>query len=100
MIIWQLLLNRGQDETRNNGSNTPLTWLLTTAALLVTAQPVLASDSSHGTVLAMPEFDRRLDRAHANCASKDPEFSVGFYDCLDQAMEGIYIDSSTVRSRR
>ena len=98
-MVWHLSLDRGQDETSNVGSNTPLTWFLTAAALLVTAQPLLASDSSHGTVLAMPEFDRRLDRAHANCASKDPEFSVGFYDCLDQAMEGIYIDSSTVRSR-
>ena len=48
----------------------------------------------------MPEFDRRLDHAHASCASKNPEFSLRFYDCLDQKMEGIYIDSSTVRSKR
>lgn len=39
------------------------------------------------------------DRAHAFCASVDLEFSQKFYDCMDKKMHGIYIDSSTVRSR-
>ena len=67
---------------------------------LVTALPALTSETTKELVLPMREFDRRLDLAHAHCASKDPEFSVGFYDCLDENMDGIYIDSSTVRSRR
>ena len=77
-----------------------MNWLLAAAALTITIQPAVASDSSQDIVLSMPEFDRRLDHAHASCASKDPEFSLRFYDCLDQKMEGIYIDSSTVRSKR
>ena len=39
------------------------------------------------------------DKAHASCATKDLDLSYGFYDCLDKAMEGLYLDSSTVRSR-
>ena len=73
---------------------------LMVAALMLTALPVLASDSGQGVYLPMREFDYRMDTAHANCASKDLEFSFEFYDCLDTAMEGIYIDSNTVRSRR
>ena len=73
--------------------------LLTIASLMLTALPVVASDSGQGVFLPMREFDRRMDNAHASCASKDLEFSFGFYDCLDKAMEGIYLDSSTVRSR-
>ena len=74
--------------------------LLTVASLMLTPLPVVASDSGHGIYLPMREFDHRMDTAHANCASKDLEFSFEFYDCLDTAMDGIYIDSNTVRSRR
>tara|TARA_B100001094_G_scaffold221161_1_gene215234 strand:+ start:35 stop:280 length:246 start_codon:yes stop_codon:yes gene_type:complete len=74
--------------------------LLTVASILFASLPVVASESEQGTALPMQAFDRRMDRAHANCASKDLEFSARFYDCLDRAMEGIYVDSSTVFSRR
>jgi len=74
--------------------------LLTISSLMLAALPVVASDSGQGIYLPMREFDYRMDTAHANCASKDLEFSFEFYDCLDTAMEGIYIDSNTVRSRR
>ena len=74
--------------------------LLTVASILFASLPVVASESGQGNALPMRAFDRRMDSAHANCASKDLEFSARFYDCLDRAMEGIYIDSSTVFSRR
>ncbi|QNI50718.1 hypothetical protein SynRS9915_01001 [Synechococcus sp. RS9915] len=47
----------------------------------------------------MKKFEQVADRAHAFCASVDLEFSQKFYDCMDKEMHGIYIDSSTVRSR-
>ena len=72
---------------------------LTVASLMITALPVVASDSGQGLFLPMREFDRRMDRAHASCASKDLDLSFGFYNCLDKAMEGVYLDSSTVRTR-
>ena len=72
---------------------------LTVASLMLTALPVVANDSGQGQFLPMREFDRRMDKAHASCASKDLDLSYGFYDCLDKAMEGLYLDSSTVRSR-
>ena len=72
---------------------------LTVASLMITALPVVASDSGQGLFLPMREFDRRMDKAHASCASKDLDLSFGFYNCLDKAMEGVYFDSSTVRAR-
>ena len=72
---------------------------LTVASLMITALPVVASDSGQGLFLPMREFDRRMDKAHASCASKDLDLSFGFYNCLDKAMEGVYLDSSTVRTR-
>ncbi|QNI42696.1 hypothetical protein SynA1528_01667 [Synechococcus sp. A15-28] len=47
----------------------------------------------------MKKFEQVADRAHALCASVDLEFSQIFYDCMDKKMHGIYIDSSTVKSR-
>ena len=72
---------------------------LTVASLMITALPVVASDSGQGLFLPMREFDRRMDKARASCASKDLDLSFGFYNCLDKAMEGVYLDSSTVRTR-
>ena len=82
--------------------NSTLNRLIATASLLISALPALASDpgQGQGTTLSMRDFDRTIDRAHALCASQDLEFSQAFYDCLDQKMDGIYIDSSTVHSRR
>ena len=71
--------------------------LLTVTSLMLTALPVVASDSGQGVFLPMRKFDRMMDNAYAICSSKDLDFSFGFYDCLDKAMEGIYLDSSTVR---
>ena len=80
--------------------STAMKMLLTCTSILFACLPVVASESGQETALPMRDFDRRMDTAHANCASKDLEFSVRFYECLDRAMEGIYIDSSTVFSRR
>ena len=80
--------------------NSSLNRLIATASLLISALPALASDPGQGITLSMRDFDRTIDRAHAICASQDLEFSQAFYYCLDQKMEGIYVDSATVRSGR
>ncbi len=66
--------------------------------LLIAAAPALSSGDKP-VFLSMKKFEQVADRAHASCASVDLEFSQKFYDCLDEKMMGIYIDSSTVRSR-
>tara|TARA_B100001939_G_C16710736_1_gene516922 strand:- start:353 stop:586 length:234 start_codon:yes stop_codon:yes gene_type:complete len=66
--------------------------------LLIAAAPALSSGDKQ-VFLSMKKFEQVADRAHASCASVDLEFSQKFYDCLDEKMMGIYIDSSTVRSR-
>ena len=66
--------------------------------LLIAAEPVRSS-SDKQVFLSMEKFEQVADRAHAFCSSVDLEFSQKFYDCMDKKMHGIYIDSSTVRSR-
>ena len=50
--------------------------LLTITSLQLAALPAVAGDSGQGTALPMRDFDRKMDSAHANCASKDLEFSA------------------------
>ena len=66
--------------------------------LLMAAAPVRSSIDKQ-VFLSIEKFEQVADRAHAFCASVDLEFSQKFYDCMDKKMHGIYIDSSTVRSR-
>ena len=66
--------------------------------MLFMAELSLAS-SDKQVFLSMQKFEQVADRAHAVFASVDLEFSQKFYDCMDKKMHGIYIDSSTVRSR-
>lgn len=68
------------------------------ASILFLAAPALSSGDKP-VFLPMKKFEQVADRAHASCASVDLEFSQKFYDCMDEKMKGIYIDSSTVRSR-
>ena len=46
----------------------------------------------------LPEFkfNEKLDRAHAECANIDLDFSSKFYYCLNKKLETTFIDSSTV----
>ena len=67
-------------------------------SMLFVAAPAHSS-SDKQVFLSMQKFEQVADRAHAFCASVDLEFSQKFYDCMDKKMHGIYIDSSTVRSR-
>ena len=68
------------------------------SGLLLAAAPALSS-SDKQVFLSMKKFEQLADRAHGHCASVDLDFSKKFYDCIDRKMHGIYIDSSTVRSR-
>ena len=70
--------------------------LLLLLPLLLTT-PVIAEGQEREVYLPMQQFDLTIDHVHAQCASIDPEFSQEFYDCFDGIMEGIYIDSSTIR---
>ena len=64
--------------------------------VLIATVPVCAADQKE-IYLSMKEFDQAIDSAHSECANVDLEFSQGFYDCLDRKMQGIYIDSSTIK---
>ena len=68
------------------------------SVLLISAAPAHSSIDKQ-VFLSMKKFEQVADRAHAFCASVDLELSQKFYDCMDKKMHGIYIDSSTVRSR-
>jgi hypothetical protein len=71
--------------------------ILLTLPLLLTTPPMVFSQERE-LYLSMQQFDRTIDHTHAECASIDLEFSQNFYNCLEDKMEGIYIDSSTIHS--
>jgi hypothetical protein len=66
---------------------------------LILTTPLLVVSQEREIYLSMQQFDRTIDHAHAQCASIDLEFSQNFYNCLEDKMEGIYIDSSTIHSQ-
>ena len=70
--------------------------LLALPLLLSIPQMVISQERE--IYLSMQQFDRTIDHAHAQCASIDLEFSQNFSNCLEDKMEGIYIDSSTIHS--
>ena len=65
---------------------------------LILTTPVMVVSQEREIYLSMQQFDRTIDHAHAQCASIDLEFSQNFSNCLEDKMEGIYIDSSTIHS--
>ena len=65
---------------------------------LILTTPLLVVSQEREIYLSMQQFDRTIDHAHAQCASIDLEFSQNFYNCLEDKMKGIYIDSSTIHS--
>ena len=75
----------------------PLKTILLTLPLLLSA-PQMVIGQEREIYLSMQQFDRTIDHVHAQCASIDLEFSHKFFDCFDEMMEGIYIDSSTIHS--
>jgi len=73
----------------------PTKRLLLILPLLLTT-PVIAFGQEREIYLSIQQFDRTIDHVHAQCASIDLEFSQNFYNCFEEKMEGIYIDSSTI----
>ena len=65
---------------------------------LILTTPLMVVSQEREIYLSMQKFDRTIDHAHAQCASIDLEFSQNFSNCLEDKMEGIYIDSSTIHS--
>ena len=76
--------------------------LLKTIALfvpLILTTPLMVVSQEREIYLSMQEFDRTIDHVHVLCASIDLEFSQNFSNCMEDKMEGIYIDSSTIHSQ-
>ena len=72
--------------------------IITLIVSLILTTPVMVVSQEREIYLSMQQFDRTIDHAHAHCASIDLEFSQNFSNCLEDKMEGIYIDSSTIHS--
>ena len=71
---------------------------ITIIVSLILTTPVMVVSQEREIYLSMQQFDRTIDHAHAQCASIDLEFSQNFSNCLEDKMEGIYIDSNTIHS--
>jgi len=69
---------------------------LLSTSVLPNTERALAGERKE-TYLPEKEFNQTLDKAHAACANIDLDFSKAFENCLNQKMEGIYIDTKTMR---
>ena len=90
------LANRQSEDEQ--GQAMPLKTILLPLPLLLST-PQMVISQRREIYLSMQQFDRTIDHAHAQCASIDLEFSQNFYNCLEDKMKGIYIDSSTIHSQ-
>ena len=72
--------------------------ILLALPLILTTPPMVVSQERE-IYISMQQFDRTIDHVHGQCASIDLEFSQSFYNCLEDKMEGIYIDSSTIHTQ-
>ena len=87
--------------SRQSEDKQSLIMLLKTITLivpLILTTPLMVVSQEREIYISMQQFDRTIDHAHAQCASIDLEFSQNFSNCLEDKMEGIYIDSSTIHS--
>ena len=85
-------------ESEDEQSHIMLLKTILLALPLILTTPPLTVSQERKIYLSMQQFDRTIDHAHAQCASIDLEFSQNFNSCLEDKMEGIYIDSSTIHS--
>ena len=85
-------------ESEDEQSHIMLLKTILLALPLILTTPLMVVSQERELYLSMQQFDRTIDHVHAQCASIDIEFSHKFYDCFDEMMEGIYIDSSTIHS--
>ena len=58
----------------------------------------LINPPAKANTIYLPEikFNEKVDRAHAECANIDLDFSNKFRSCLKMKLEATFIDSSTV----
>ena len=65
-------------------------------AVMIGANLIYPPAKANTVYLPETKFNEKVDRAHAECANIDLDFSSKFYYCLNKKLETTFIDSSTV----
>ena len=66
-------------------------------AVMIGANLIYSCAKANTVYLPETKFNEKIDRAHAECASIDLDFSNKFRNCLNMKLEATFIDSSTVK---
>ena len=65
-------------------------------AVMIGANLIYPPAKANTVYLSETKFNEKVDRAHAECANTDLDFSSEFRNCLNMKLEATFIDSSTV----
>ena len=64
--------------------------------VMIGANLFLPPAKANTVYLHETKFNEKVDRAHAECANIDLDFSSKFRNCLNMRLEDTFIDSSIV----
>ena len=65
-------------------------------AVMMGAHLIYPPVKANTVYLPETKFNEKVNRAHAECANIDLDFSSKFRNCLNMKLEDAFIDSSTV----
>ena len=74
----------------------PMNKLCLMIAVMIGAHLIYPPAKANTVYLPETKFNEKVDRAHAECANIDLDFSSKFRHCLNMKLEDTFIDSSTV----
>lgn len=83
---------------RHNGQSNglPVHKLFLMIAVIIGANCIHSPAKANTVYLSEKKFNEKVDRAHAECANIDLDFSSEFRNCLNMKLESTFIDSSSV----
>ena len=74
----------------------PVNQLFLIIAVIIGANWIDLPAKANTVYLSEKKFNEKVDKAHAECANIDLDFSSEFRNCLNIKLESTFIDSSSV----
>jgi hypothetical protein len=82
------------DNSQSHGMPRDKSYLM--IVVMIGANLIYPPAKANTVYLPKTKFNEKVDRAHAECANIDLDFSSKFSNCLNMKLEATFIDSSTV----
>ena len=74
----------------------PVNQLFLMIAVIIGANWIDPPAKANTVYLSEKKFNEKIDKAHAECANIDLDFSSEFRNCLNMKLESTFVDSSSV----